>query len=140
MILRPQVLCIGLGCNRDTPFEIILSFLKETLKTAGLAFNCIVRLGTVDIKQDEAGLIELGRSLNLSFDFFTRETLNSVAQIQTPSKMVEKHVGTKSVCEAAAILSAGKFRAQNPKAGQSVKLILPKQKNKDVTVAVTIVI
>ncbi len=57
-----------------------------------------------------------------------QENLNSVKSIKTPSKIVEKHLGVKSVCEAAAILSANHG-----------KLILPKKKNKDVTIAVAII-
>jgi len=65
--------------------------------------------------------------MKLPLDFHTAEKLNSVDSIQTPSKMVEKHVGVKSVCEASAILSAG-----------NGNLIITKKKNKDVTIAVAI--
>jgi cobalt-precorrin 5A hydrolase len=47
--------------------------------------------------------------------------------------MVEKHLGVKSVCEAAAILSAASSR---DKSGGN--LIVTKQKNRDVTIAVAI--
>jgi hypothetical protein len=56
---------------------------------------------------------------------FTRDRLNGVAQVPTPSTMVEKHIGVKSVCEAAALLATDRGR-----------LIVPKQKTANVTVAV----
>lgn len=127
LILRPPVLSVGIGCNRGTGVEEIKDFLISTLNNEGLSINSLYRFATITLKQDEKGLLELSEKMNLPIDFHTREELNSVTTIQTPSNMVEKHLGVKSVCEAAAILSAG-----------NGKLIVPKKKTKDVTIAVAI--
>ena len=58
--------------------------------------------------------------------FFTAEELAKV-EVPNPSKTVEKHVGTPSVCEAAAILGSNH--------GQ---LIIPKVKGKNWTAALAI--
>ncbi len=131
-VLRPRVLCVGIGCNRGTPLGVIKGFLTLVFEKQGLSVNSIVRIATTEVKKNEHGLLALSGEMKIGLDFYTKEQLNSVSSIQTPSAVVEKHLGVKSVCEAAAILSAGKLSK-----GRG-KLILPKQKNKDVTIAVAI--
>jgi len=127
LILRPSVLSVGIGCNRGTGCEEIKQFLFMVLKEEGLSIHSISQLATTDIKKDETGLLVLSEEMKIEIDFYDKKKLNSVKTIQTPSKMVEKHLGVRSVCEAAAILSAG-----------NGKLIVPKKKNRDVTIAVAI--
>lgn len=127
MVLRPLVLSVGIGCNRGVGVEDIHDFLALVFTEGNLSMNSIKRLASIDLKKKEPGLLSLAEKMNLTLDFHTREALNSVTAIETPSPMVEKHVGVKSVSEASAILSAGHGR-----------LIVTKKKNKDVTIAVAI--
>ncbi|MBT6341783.1 MAG: cobalamin biosynthesis protein CbiG, partial [Desulfobacula sp.] len=127
LILRPPVLSVGIGCNRGTRCKELKQFLVKTLKKESLSINSIYEFATVDIKKDETGLLDLSKEMKIPIVFFDKKELNSVKTIITPSQMVEKHLGIKSVCEAAAILSAN-----------NGKLIVPKNKNKDVTLAVAI--
>ena len=125
LVLRPAVLAVGIGCNRNTPSEEIRTFLFDVLRANDLSPASLMGIGTVDIKADEAGILALAEDLELSLSFYDKATLAAVETIETPSAMVEKHLGVKSVCEAAAILTA----KQGP-------LIVPKQKTPNVTVAV----
>lgn len=125
LILRPQSLVAGMGCNRNTDMKEMKTLLVQTLKEHNLSLLSLSGLATVDIKNDEQGLLELARELSLPLQFFSREQLKGVDTIQTPSKMVEQHIGVPSVCEAAAILGA--------RQGQ---LIVPKTNTKNVTVAI----
>jgi len=125
LILRPATLVAGIGCNRNTPMEEIKDLLDEVLKKNRLAGVCLKRIATIDLKADEPGVLALAEELNLPIEFFSREQLNSVNDIETPSARVEKLVGVKSVCEAAAILGA-----------QTGVLIVPKQTAPNVTVAI----
>ncbi len=127
LVLRPRILSVGIGCNRDTPLEVIHEFLNKVFMEEGLSLNSVFTLATTEVKQDEKGLLSLSGKLGLPLSFYDKDQLNSVDTIETPSKMVEKHLGVKSVCEAAAILAAGRGR-----------LIVPKKKNKDVTIAVAL--
>lgn len=97
------------------------------LKKESLSINSICQFATADIKKDEIGLLALSKEMKIQIVFYDKKNLNSVKTIMTPSKMAEKHLGVKSVCEAAAILAAN-----------NGKLIVPKKKNKDVTLAVAI--
>jgi cobalt-precorrin 5A hydrolase len=127
LILRPPVLSVGIGCNRGTGCNEIKQFLFMILQKKGLAADSICRFATTDIKKNEKGLLALSKEMKIQIDFYDKNDLNSVKTIKTPSKMVEKHLGVKSVCEAAAILSA-----------DNGKLIVPKKKNKDVTIAIAL--
>ena len=125
LVLRPGTLVAGIGCNRNTPCREIRELLLRTLADHDLAPGSLTGLASIDIKADEAGLLELASEMNLPLRFFDREALNQVTTIQNPSEMVEKHVGVKSVCEAAAILASHQGR-----------LIVPKKNTRNVTVAI----
>jgi len=125
LVLRPASLTAGIGCNRNTPAAEIKALLEAVLATAGLSALSLKCLASIDVKSDEEGLIRLSRDFDLPLVFFKRPELNRAINIENPSTVVEKHVGVKSVCEAAAILAA-----------QNGSLIVPKQKTKNVTVAI----
>jgi cobalt-precorrin 5A hydrolase len=125
LILRPLSLIAGMGCNRDTPLGELRELLLKTLAQKGLARESLAGLASIDVKQDEAGLLALAGELGLGIRFCSRQELSRIQGIQTPSAMVAKHMGVSSVCEAAALAAAGK--------GQ---LIVPKQKTPNVTVAI----
>ncbi len=128
LVLRPRVLSIGIGCNRGTNCDVIRRFLLSVLEKEGLSVHSIQSFATTSVKEDEKGLLSLSREMEIPLYFYGKDELNSVTSIENPSKMAEKHLGVKSVCEAAAILSAA-----------NGKLIVPKNKNKDVTIAVAII-
>jgi cobalt-precorrin 5A hydrolase len=125
LILRPESLVAGIGCNRNTSMEEIKSFFYEVLEKFRLSFNSLNCIGTINIKKDEPGLLALSEELELPIRFYDREALNRVTTIKTPSLMVEKYTGVKSVCEAAAIL-----------ASNNGKLIVPKHSTRNVTIAI----
>jgi cobalt-precorrin 5A hydrolase len=71
----------------------------------GLARAALAVLASVEAKRDEAGLIELAKRLGLELELFSAARLERVA-VPNPSGLVRRHMGTSSVCEAAAILAA----------------------------------
>jgi cobalt-precorrin 5A hydrolase len=123
--LRPPTLVAGMGCNRNTDMAEMKALLLETLDANRLAAGSLSCLASIDIKQDEPGLIALAKDLAVPLVFFPRDELNRARGVASPSAMVKKHVGVESVCEAAAILAAHNGR-----------LIVPKQRTQNVTVAI----
>lgn len=87
------------------------------MKKENLSINSIYRFATTDVKKDEVGITALSKEMNIPIDYYNKDALNSVKTIQNPSKMVQKHLGVNSVCEAAAILTAN-----------NGELIVPKKK------------
>lgn len=127
LILRPPLLSVGIGCNRGTDEKKIFDFLITVLKKEELALGSISSIGTSEVKKNETGLLELGKRMGIDIDFYCSDDLNTVTKIKNPSEIVKKHIGAVSVCEAAAILSA-----------DNGELIVTKNKNRDVTIAVAI--
>jgi cobalt-precorrin 5A hydrolase len=125
LILRPASLMAGIGCNRNTETAEILAHLKDMLANNNLALSSLKGIASIDLKADENGLIRAAQNLKLPLTFFSKQELNQVKNIKNPSKIVEKHVGVKSVCEAAAILAT-----------RNGTLIVPKKSTKNVTVAI----
>ncbi len=125
LVLRPPTIVAGIGCNRNTSLVEIKSFLYDILRKYRLSEKSLKSLATIDLKMDEPGLLALGKTLDLQIKFFGKDELNQVQDIKRPSLMVEKHMGVKSVCEAAAILASKKG-----------KLIVPKESAGNVTIAI----
>jgi cobalt-precorrin 5A hydrolase len=125
LVLRPASLAAGIGCNRNTGMEEMKALLEAVLENHNLAASSLTSLASIEVKSDERGLLSLAETLDLPLVFYTRQELNQVKEIKNPSIVVEKHVGVKSVCEAAAILAT-----------QNGTLIVPKQSTQNVTVAI----
>ena len=125
LVLRPPTLMAGIGCNRDTPMQEMKELIHEVFEHFNLSLHSLAGLASIQLKADEAGLLALAEKLDLPLKFYDRQELNQVKTIENPSLMVEKHVGVKSVCEAAAILAA-----------QNGTLVVPKQTTRNVTLAV----
>ncbi|OEU47666.1 MAG: hypothetical protein BA861_00805 [Desulfobacterales bacterium S3730MH5] len=125
LVLRPRILVAGIGCNRGTGKEEINGFLYEVLHKHKLSVMSLCRLATIDIKKDEKALVLLAKELHLPIIFYSSEELNRVKGLQSPSRLVRKHTGVESVCEAAALLGA-----------KTTQLLVAKQVAKNVTVAV----
>jgi precorrin-4 C11-methyltransferase len=87
---------------------------------------CYKRYCTIDVKEDEEFCAMLVDDLGEELVFYTAEQLAKV-EVPNPSATVQKHVGTPSVCEAAAILGSNHG-----------KLIVPKIKGKNWTAALAI--
>lgn len=122
--LYAPILSVGVGCRRGTPAREIHDFVLRVLTENGLAVESVAAMGSADIKKDEVGLQEAARKLGLPLEFFDADTLKTV-DAPNPSAMVERHVGTPGVSEAAALLLSAPG-----------ELIVPKQKTSRVTVAV----
>ena len=125
--LRSIPLAVGIGCRRGTPDSDILAAVAEACFTIGAKIEQIAMIGSTVVKQDEVGLLAVIEQLKVPSRFFTNEELQKCIdeyQLEV-SSFVQKQIGVGNVCAAAAILT-----------GQTNKLLLPKTKYKNVTVAI----
>jgi cobalt-precorrin 5A hydrolase/precorrin-3B C17-methyltransferase len=122
--LRPPSLVVGVGCSRGAPVEEILALVDATLADAGLASASVAALASIDLKADEAGLLEAAEQRGWPLRLFPAERLAEV-QVPTPSEVVRAAVGTPSVAEAAALLGA-----------ENGELVAPKRTSAHATAAV----
>ena len=123
--LRPPILAAGMGCNRNTPADEMRDLLARVLEASRLVVGSLTCLATIDIKRDEPGLIALAAELAVPLKLYSKQELNRVRGVASPSAMVKKHVGVESVCEAAAILAT-----------DNGSLIVSKQRTRNVTLAI----
>ena len=126
LVIRPPCLVLGLGCRRDTGMDKIEKLVRQTFKDNNLHLPCLARLASVDAKQNEEGILQFARKLNLETIFYSQNDLNSV-EVPNPSEKVQEKMGVESVCEAAAILTC--------RAG---RLLVEKTKSDKVTCAVAL--
>jgi cobalt-precorrin 5A hydrolase/precorrin-3B C17-methyltransferase len=136
---HPRVLWIGLGCERHTSTELIEKAIDETCQTYHFATEAIAGIASIDLKADEAGILEVCKKRNLVFKTFTAEQLDQV-EVPTPSAVVKEEVGTASVAEASAVL-AGKnlliskqiFKADGESGGVTIAIAQAEQEYIDRT-------
>ena len=122
----PMVGTIGFGlAHHPKVFRYIYDEMAEALINHGI-LPCSHRYCTIDAKKDEPFCRRLEKTYGEKVEFYTAEELAQV-DVPNPSATVEKHVGTPSVCEAAAILGSNHG-----------KLIIPKIKGENWTVALAI--
>ena len=106
VIYRPKSLVLGLGCDRDTPLELVERGIQKVLKENHLDIRCVKAIASVDRKADEVAFIEIAKKYNWEFITYTAEELDDVRNMPNPSETVKKFVGTKGVSEPSAVLGA----------------------------------
>lgn len=97
---------LGLGCDRGTPSATIAAAIADALAQSGATLADVGAVASIDLKRDEAGLIELAREYGWNIAFYRADELARV-EVPNPSATVLRHTGTPSVSEAAALLAAG---------------------------------
>jgi cobalt-precorrin 5A hydrolase len=115
VIYRPRSLVLGLGCDRDTPPDLVERGVATLLARHGLSPRSVKALATVDRKGDEPALLALGAARGWPLRTFRPEALDAVPGIERPSEVVLRHVGTRGVAEPSALLAAGADRLLVPK-------------------------
>ena len=122
----PMVGTVGFGlAHHPDDYERIYDEIDEAFAERGI-LPCAHKYCTIDVKEDEEFCAMLKDEYGEEVVFFTADELATI-QVPNPSETVQKHVGTPSVCEAAAILGSNHG-----------KLIIPKVKGKNWTAALAI--
>jgi cobalt-precorrin 5A hydrolase / precorrin-3B C17-methyltransferase len=99
---HPRVLWLGIGCERGTPQRVIATAIQQVCQQFQWAEAAIAGVGTLDLKADEIGLLDLCQQRQWPLRCFTAEQLRQV-EVPHPSAIVAAEVGTGSVAEAAAL-------------------------------------
>lgn len=122
----PKVTTVGIGLAHEAaPADMIVSSVETRLREAGLLTASVREYCSIDVKANEP-VVALLKNRGMAVRLFAAEQLAAI-EVPNPSKVVEDHVGTPSVCEASAIMGAD--------AGQ---LVMEKRKGENYTVAAAI--
>lgn len=124
--LRPVNLVAGIGCNSGASLDEIEDALQRTFEEQNLAFASLQSLATIDKKGSEPGLRGFAEKYHLPLRTFSANELNAVAGIER-SEAAFMATGAYGVSEPAALLASGGGR-----------LLVPKQKKGNVTVAIAV--
>lgn len=108
-ILRPRILNVGIGCRKGKKKEEILRAVKKVFEESNLSMESIKNIGTVDVKKDEAGLIEACKELNRDLKIFLRTEIEKVQNRFQESNFVLSNIGVTSVAEPCAYLLGGEI-------------------------------
>lgn len=128
----PRCLGIGVGCNRGTSPQEIEDLLGEVMVREGWHPDAVRAVGTIDLKKDEEGILQLAARKGLPLFFFSRSQLEEI-HVPNPSGIVKKYVGTPAVAEPSAILA---LNMAPPPWGGSPVLVVEKVKSKNATLAI----
>jgi Pyruvate/2-oxoacid:ferredoxin oxidoreductase delta subunit len=116
-------LVVGLGSSRAVRAAAVWSALQAAVPD----LTAITAFGTIDRRRDEPGLLAVIREIGAPLHCYPAAALDAV-DVPHPSEPVRGHVGTRSVAEAAALLTARDLGGGS--------LIVPKLRGEQVTVAV----
>jgi cobalt-precorrin 5A hydrolase len=105
VIYRPKSLVVGIGMHLDTSKETIESAIIQVFNENCLSFKSIRNIATIENKAEARGLLDFSSSYQIPIEAFNDDQLSRI-HVPNPSELVGRFQGTKSVAEAAALLSS----------------------------------
>lgn len=127
LVYNPQTLVLGVGCERGTPTEDLMTLVRRTLAEANLAPKALACVTSLDLKSDEPAVNAVAAEYGVPARFFSADRLDQeTPRLATPSEAVYREVGCHGVAEGAALAAVG----------HDGGLIVTKQKGKRSTCAI----
>ncbi|MFP3563478.1 cobalamin biosynthesis protein [Paraburkholderia sp. SIMBA_030] len=126
-----KTLSVGIGCRLHCSAEQIDTAVRAALGHHTL--DEISAIATIDVKAQEAGLLEFCARHALPLQRFSREQIAALTIADAePSTAAREHLGVDGVCEPCALLAAAAAQPNAPDA----RLIVRKTVLDSVTVAI----
>lgn len=120
------VLTLGVGCRRETSHQDIEALFVTICETNHLDPKAFSSVCSINIKENEPGLLTFCQKHGLQLQIYTAQELNELEGYFSSSAFVKKAVGVDNVCERCAVLASN---------GQ---LLVPKTIGSGVTMAVAL--
>ena len=105
--LVPRIGVLGIGCKRGTSAETLEAAFAAFCTRYGFAAQAVTAAASIDLKQNEPGLLAFCQAHGWPVRFYSAAQLRSVPGQFTPSPFVQSVTGVDNVCERAAVLDAG---------------------------------
>ncbi len=102
--LVPPVLTLGVGCKKHTPASDIHSAFNRLCTDFSLEPRAFGRVCSIDLKANEAGLLDFCRAAQLPLVTFSAQALAALPGDFTASDFVRRTTGVDNVCERSAVL------------------------------------
>ena len=101
-------LVAGIGCRKGvTDLQIEECLL---LALGGRQIEDVRYVATIDLKENEPGLLAFCRRMNLPLQIFSRESVAARAWSSKPSQWVKQNIGVDGVCEPCALMASPRGR------------------------------
>ena len=101
LLLRTRNIAAGIGCRKGISEEVLEQGLKEVLKEYGLEMEQLCGLASIDLKKEEAGLMQLSEKYKIPFVTYNADELMKIRSVSDSSDFVKKVTGVDNVCERA---------------------------------------
>lgn len=131
--LIPRCIVAGVGCKKGIPVDKIEHAVQDAFAKAGLRMEALCAVASIDLKKEEAGLLEFCETRKVPFEAYTAEELQAVSGTFSASEFVTGVTGVDNVCERSAVKYASEHGANDG------ELLLRKQAQDGVTVALAYV-
>ena len=131
--LVPLCIVAGIGCKKGTSSDKIEHAVQDAFAKAGLRMEALCAVASIDLKKEEAGLLEFCETRKVPFETYTAEELQAVSGTFSASEFVTGVTGVDNVCERSAVKYASEHGANDG------ELLLRKQAQDGVTVALAYV-
>lgn len=105
--LIPRIGVLGVGCKRGTTAAQLEAAFAAFCADTNLAPVGITAAVSIDLKQNEPGLLEFCRSHSWPVSFYSAAQLRAVPGTFSASRFVQGVTGVDNVCERAAVLASG---------------------------------
>ncbi len=105
--LYKKSLIVGIGCKKNTPTYKAENLLKTVFEKNSLSEKAVLKIVTIDIKENEKAIVDLSKKYNVNLEVFNKEILNSQKGEFSHSDFVFRTVGTDCVCERAVVAGGG---------------------------------
>lgn len=106
LVLAPRALVLGVGCRRGTARETLEERFTAFCADSGVLPEAVCAAATIDVKQNEAGLLDFCAAHGWTLFAYPAAELSAVAGDFTASAFVAETVGVDNVCERAAVRAA----------------------------------
>ncbi len=104
--LVPPILHLGIGCRKGTSADAIREAVDLVLKEHNVDRRAVRCAASIDLKKEEAGLLQFCEDAKIPVQFYSAEELKRVPGAFTPSEFVQSITGVDNVCERAALMGA----------------------------------
>lgn len=101
--LIPKAFVLGIGCKKGKTMEEIEHRVLEECEKHHISIQSIQTAATIDLKQEEQGLLAFCEKYEIPITFYTAEELREVPGVYQSSGFVQNVTGVDNVCERAAI-------------------------------------
>ena len=107
LYLSPKNIVVGIGCKKGTPAGGISESVRKAFSENGISSERICQAASIDLKADEAGLLEYCHKTGISLVTYSSEELMKAEGDFTKSEFVRSITGVDNVCERSAVLFSG---------------------------------